>query len=348
MRLLTALWSTLLLLLFLSTSASAATTRIPDPAEWHLYQAGAPTAWAQGADGHGVSVLVIDTGLDGPLATLGLSGSTLPGYAAPLHETFEVPCPGAVPGKYDDMHPCTKTVIVPNPARTGDMVGHGTFVACEIACHVPGLSYYGIAPAARVAMARVFLGAGADTRDIAAAIRWGVTRHFPILSMSLGALEGDAVLRTAVAFAVAHGTLVVAAAGNEAGTSPEFPAAYPGVIAVGATGPRMRRASFSNYGPGLALTAPGVGVVGLATAGTNALECHGVCPLNGTSMATPLVAGALADLLSLGVSPVHARAALLAGAIHWPNMPVAEYGAGVLSVSRSVTYARTHGWVQEK
>lgn len=314
------------------------------PLEWHLSQVGAQTAWAQGADGHGVSVLVIDSGLDRVVATTALSGAVVAGYAAPvLHQQVSVPCTYEDPDMPDL---CSKDVLVPNPSAYIDTIGHGTFVACEIACRGQVDNYYGIAPAAKVAMAKVFLTAGGDSRDIAAAIRWGAIHKFPIISMSLGGEGTDPDTQAAVKFALSRGTLVVAAAGNDGSAVLNYPAGYPGVISVGATDRWEKLTSWSTHGPGLQLTAPGDWIFGIGPNHPTEINCAGLCLLEGTSMATPLVAGALADLLSLGMSTTHAKASLLAGVTHWPGIDPLKYGGGILSLARSVTYAREHGWVK--
>jgi subtilisin family serine protease len=192
-------------------------TRAASTAPWDLSAVGAAAAWAQGADGHGVSVLVIDSGLDNAVAVHDMRGSILPSLAVnPLHE--------ADPG-----------VRCPDPSPYTDTTRHGTFVVSLVVAPIVG-----IAPRAKVAMAKA---SGVDavgnacgtTRDLATAVRWGVAHRFPLISISEVTAVNDPPLHDAVAYAVQRGVIVVAAVGNGGDAWPEFPAAYPGVIAVGAS-----------------------------------------------------------------------------------------------------------------
>jgi subtilisin family serine protease len=271
-------------------------------AAWDLRAVGAAAAWVRGADGQGVSVLVVDSGLDHAVAVHDMRGSILPSLAInPLHE--------ADPG-----------VRCPDPSPYSDATGHGTFVVSLVVAPTVG-----IAPRAKVAMAKA---SGVDatgnacgnTRDLATAVRWGVAHHFPIISISEVTAVNDPPLRDAVAYAVQRGVIVVAAVGNDGDAWPEFPAAYPGVLAVGASDQTGDPARFSNGGA--TILAPGVDVPGLLPGGEEARS--------GTSLAAPLVAGALADLLSLGLTGVQARKAIVAGAANGVlSLPGALVNAGV-------------------
>src|SRR5205814_3193883 len=93
--------------------------------------------------------------------------------------------------------------------------------------------------------------------DIAAGIRWAVDHGARILNMSLGGYNTTFAERDAVAYAVARGAVVVAAMGNDNTQEPSYPAAYPGVLAVGAIDDLDHRASFSNSGGHIGVVAPG-------------------------------------------------------------------------------------------
>lgn len=109
-----------------------------------------------------------------------------------------------------------------------------------------------------------------STSGIAAAVRYAVDNGAQVINMSLGGSSDDTALRSAVDYAYSKNVIIVAAAGNcgtgkEAGCDPAKPGAmgYPAlndhVIAVGATDVNDTRASFSSYGPGLDVVAPGYG-----------------------------------------------------------------------------------------
>ena len=153
--------------------------------------------------------------------------------------------------------------VVDRNAPMRDTIGHGTFVA-------------GVA-AAQTNNAVGVAGAGYDTKILAAkitdddgyvsiddeiaGIKWAATHGADIINLSLGGPDSSAAEKAAVQYAQRRGVLVVAAAGNDGVADREYPAAYPGVIAVGATNTRTHaRAAFSNYGSWVTVAAPGVGI----------------------------------------------------------------------------------------
>lgn len=310
---------------------------------WSVTRVSAAYAWSQGADGHGVSVLVIDTGLDRTVATTALAGSILPSMAVnPVHTQVPIACP---PGPDDYPQSCSKNATLANPSAYVDTVGHGTFVVSEIAGHGAAFGYWGIAPQAKVAMAKVSAGETIDSGDLARAIRWGGIHRFPVISMSLGSPSADPAIADAVRFAQKQGSIVVAASGNEGSPTPDYPGAFGGVISVGASDKYDQVPVWSNAQP--SLVAPGAYVYGIAPDHETAIGCGGLCEWPGTSMATPYVVGALADLLSVGLTHQQAVAALLHGARRWPEQNWrGRYGAGVLDLRGALAYARAHEWLR--
>lgn len=139
------------------------------------------------------------------------------------------------------------------------------------------------------------------TSDIVAAIHYAVDNGASVINMSLGGDHYDADLDAAIQYAYAHNVVVVAAAGNcgtgnESGCDPARPGAmgYPAlnrhVIAVGASNADGSRASFSSYGPGLDVLAPGSGAITAPRwSSTNPTSAYSGA-LYGTSFASPLVA----------------------------------------------------------
>jgi subtilisin family serine protease len=127
---------------------------------------------------------------------------------------------------------------------------------------VPPRRIAGVAWNASVLPVKVLnnLGGGTDFQ-IASGIVWAVDRGADIVNLSLGAPTLGPALCSAVDYATSKGALVIAAAGNSRTSEPFYPAACPGVLAVSATDGDGDFASFSNYGPWVALAAPGIGVM---------------------------------------------------------------------------------------
>jgi subtilisin family serine protease len=119
---------------------------------------------------------------------------------------------------------------------------------------------------------------------------WAIANNIQVVNMSLGAPSGNQSLADAITRAHNAGIVLVAAAGNESGAV-SYPAAYPEVIAVSATDSNDIFATFSNFGPEVAVSAPGVNVYSTYKGGKYAT-------MSGTSMATPHVVGVAALVLS--------------------------------------------------
>jgi type VII secretion-associated serine protease mycosin len=268
------------------------------------------------ADGTGVVVAVIDSGVDPGHAQL--RGRVLDGWDA----------------------------FSPTGNGQEDCVGHGTAVASLIAAQPqPGVEFRGLAPGVKILPIRASERVNRDTAargtetDLAHGIREAVRRHAKVINMSLVTSEDRADVRAAVADAVAHDVVLVAAAGNghDAGRAtdpPSYPAAYDGVIGVGAIGEDGIRLPGSQVGDYVDVVAPGGQMRAAAPGGGYRL-------FDGTSMATPLVSATAALLIqkygpNTTVRQITER--LTANADPAPGAPgSAEYGAGVLDPYRAVT-----------
>ncbi len=261
-------------------------------AQWGLAHINAPAAWDRTTGSANVTVAVIDTGIDldhPELAPLLVAGTDMvdlgPNPTPPAGWRFE----GDFQGR-DNL--------------PQDEVGHGTHVAGTIAClSNNGAGVAGVTWACRLMPVKVLTrlvrisdgrvsGTG-SAADISAGIRWAVDNGARVLNLSLGGTTDTQVERDAIAYAIAQGAVVVAAMGNafQQGNPTSYPAAYPGVVAVGAINSANARAGFSQTGAHIDVVAPGVGI--LSTVWDN-----GFTNMDGTSMASPHVAGLAALILS--------------------------------------------------
>jgi subtilisin family serine protease len=185
------------------------------------------------------------------------------------------------------------TVLMNKQTTTADEEDHGTEVSSVIGAPNNGFGIVGVYPDAvlRVWDASPFgiLSEGAAIQGIAEAAREGPG----VINLSFGGEDEDPLLEDAVMFAYRSGSLVVAAAGNEAleGSPKGYPAAYPHVLTVGATSESGRSAAFSTLAPTVDLAAPGMQI---PVAEPLAQEPSGYKQDSGTSFSSPLVAGAAA------------------------------------------------------
>jgi len=270
------------------------------PRQWNLRMIHMPEAWER-SRGKGVVVAVIDTGI----------------AYEDREEFVRVPdLTGArfVPG-YD---------FVNDTDHPNDDNGHGTHVAGTIAQRTNnGVGVAGVAFEARLMPLKVLDRSGlGNSADIADAIRWAVDHGAKVLNLSLGGPGYSGVMERAVAYARSKGAVVVCAAGNTGLGQVSYPAAYAGAVAVGAVGPDGELAPYSSYGEALDLVAPGGNTrlgpgngILQATLDRADFRKPVLAEYQGTSMATPHVAGVAALLFAAGArAPDEVEKALFEGA----------------------------------
>jgi subtilisin family serine protease len=245
-----------------------------------------------------------------------------------------------------------------------DLNGHGTFVASLAAGSTTnGEGISGFAGDARLLIVRSGRGDGTFSDvDEAAGIVYAVDQGAKVINLSVGGPDTSITERRAVDYAVTHGALLVAAAGNEreSGNPVEYPAALlqavgsNGVggrgLSVGASTTDGRRAPFSNTGSYLSLVAPGVDVFG-AVSGLSSPSLYPRALLagsrqglygfaSGTSFATPEVAGAAALVWAANPSlDAQSVAQILKETASGLGAWSAELGFGVIDVAAAVARA---------
>jgi serine protease len=280
------------------------------PKQWNLVAMGAPAGWAATPRGAGVIVAVIDTGVT---MVEDLAG----------------------------VHVMEGASFVPGVASAADGNGHGTHVAGTIAQATNnGVGVAGVAPAATILPVKVLSDQGSGSSEaVAAGIDWAVDQGAQVINLSLGGPQYAKVIHVAAEKARDAGVLVVAAAGNDGKLGVSWPGALREVIGVSAIGPDGFLAPYSNYGLGVDVAAPGgnsnIEGGGILQDTIDGAGGHRYRELQGTSMATPHVSGALAALLSTGLlSPIDAERALLLSADSQVWDP--RFGHGRIDLGRAL------------
>ena len=236
----------------------AATSATPDPLqaqEWWLSQIGIDGLTPPGP---GVPVTIVDSGLD----------VSHPEFAG---------------------RPDIALLNTQEPAGIGGE--HGTSVASVIGAPANGVGVIGIYPQATLRSWDAALGTGTrlESSDIAAGILAAARSGRGVINLSLGG-DRDLAVDLAISEAVASGSLVVAASGNDGdrGSPLSYPAALPHVTTVAATDQSGAVAAFSSRSPYVDVAAPGDGILVASAVGKDWR------PSSGTSFSSPLVAGAAA------------------------------------------------------
>lgn len=244
---------------------------------------------------------------------------------------------GIVDSGIDARHPdvrgkiAAKRDFAPFSSGARDEVGHGTHVAGIAAAATNNRrGVAGGCPNCQLLVAKSVGQFGGNDADIARGINWTVNNGADVVNFSLGGPQRSTTLERAVNRAWSQGAVVVAAAGNDGDGTRNYPAAYPRVMAVGATNASDRRARFSNRGKWLSVTAPGVGIV--STVPGNSYERQA-----GTSMASPNVAGLAGLLASRNLSNAQVRGRIQNTAVDLGSSGKdAAYGYGRISAARAV------------
>ncbi|MEX2462422.1 MAG: S8 family peptidase [Paenibacillaceae bacterium] len=251
--------------LYLTNEKVPATVNEPNDLLYSKYQWNLPIikteiGWDVGKGSENVIVAVVDTGAD--LNHPDLQGRLQTGYN-----------------------------VVDSQSPPMDDVGHGTHVAGIISAlvnngeGVAGMTWYNPVMPIKVLDET---GAG-NTYNVAQGIIWAADHGAKVINMSLGNYADANFLHDAIKYAYDKDIVLIAASGNDNTEEPGFPAAYPEVFAVAAADASKHKASFSNFGTYIDVTAPGVNIA-------STYPHNQYAALSGTSMASPHVT-ALAALI---------------------------------------------------
>ncbi|GAK57656.1 peptidase, S8A (Subtilisin) family [Candidatus Vecturithrix granuli] len=294
--------------------------------QWNMNMLSMEEAWKT-ADGKGAVVAVIDTGV---------AFEDYKDKNGVYHRVPDLAQTAFVQG-YD---------FIDDDEHANDDHGHGTHVAGTIAQSTHNkIGVTGIAYKASIMPLKVLNRYGyGNIADIAEAIVYAADHGAHVINMSLGGPGESQLMREAVEYAHKKGVTVVCAAGNESRNRASYPAAYPYALGVSSVGPDGELAPYSNYGKGIDIAAPG--------GNTRANIEHGILQntigrsdptkdsyeyFQGTSMASPHVAGVAALLVSLGVKdPAKIEKILFSTA---QKKDKTKYGAGIVNAAAAVQKA---------
>jgi subtilisin len=243
---------------------------------WGVQRIGSGTVHDGGNTGTGVKIAIVDTGVD---------------YNHPDLDANYM-------GGYDFVNGDTDPM---------DDRGHGTHVAGSACAEDNDSGVVGVAPDCSLYALKVLNASGSGSwSGIIAAMQWAVDEGIQVANLSLGSsMNPGGTVQAAFDNAEAAGVLIVAAAGNSGnprgkGNNVIYPARYDSVIAVAATDSSDNRAGFSSTGDQVEMAAPGVGVNSTKLGG-------GYIEYNGTSMASPHVAGTAALVIAAGIADVRTQ-----------------------------------------
>lgn len=263
-------------------------------------------------DGTGITVAIIDTGID-------LSHPDFAGLISP--------------DRYNTMDSSTDVSETANGIDDNQdglvdaMYGHGT--------HVAGIVHR-VAPGAELLPIKALNDEGeGDVYAVMSAIVWATDHGANVINLSLSSPTDSNSMGIGVKYAQDHGVVVVAATGNNNTDTPkQYPAATAGVIGVASTGPDDTKSPFSDYGSDVSISAPGTDVESTLPGGI-----YGVA--SGTSMAAPFVSGAVALLMqqesSMSAEAIRATVLQTATSINEENPDyIGALGSGRLDITAAV------------
>lgn len=230
------------------------------------------------------------------------------------------------------------------PPRDGN--GHGTHasgIAAAMTDNKVGMA--GVAGRSKLMPVRALDDEGAGNGlDVATGVVWAVDHGAHVVNLSLGGPEPNETLERAIQYALMRNVPVIVAMGNEATGDARYPAASPGVIAVGSVDTTRSLSSFSNYGPWMTLVAPGSQIMSTMPTysvymTTNEGYRNSYDFMDGTSMAAPMVAGVVALIKSrypqLTPAEIKARLEGTATDLGQPGYDP-QYGHGLINAARAI------------
>jgi serine protease len=303
-------------------SGSKSSEKFPNdplfPRQWNFQQINIEPAWAI-TKGKGAIVAVVGTGIS---------------RVSDLEKT-------EILDGYD---------FINDNADATDDHGHGTHIAGTIAQSTNnGFGAAGIAPESSLIPVKVLsIGGNGTVADIAEGIRFAADHGAHVINLTMVGNGNSLFLQKAIDYAERKGAVLVAPAGNSSRTAAAYPARYRHVLGVAALDSQGNKASYSNGGAGVDLSAPGGWINGEDPSGgiiqntfDRKMQVSIFAPYQGTSMAAPHVSGVAALLHSIGVTdPAEISTILMRSAHPMAQDPRNDYGSGKLDAIAALKMAQ--------
>ncbi|NOT06060.1 MAG: S8 family serine peptidase, partial [Anaerolineales bacterium] len=253
--------------------------------QWGLAKINIEGAWDDTYGSSTVTIAIIDSGID--LTHPDLSGNLWINPGEIASNGIDDDSNGYI----DDVNGWN---FVAGNNDISDGTGHGTLVSgVAAAVGGNGQGIAGVCPQCRIMPVKVMLSDTANYSDIAAGVLYAAQKGAKVINLSMGGYANSTLLRNAIDTAVnTYGVVIVAGSGNDNLNQPFYPAAYDNVLAIAGTQSNDAKASFSNYGTWVDVSAPAVDIRTTALGG-------GWVDNSGTSMAAPFAAGVAGLLRSL-------------------------------------------------
>ena len=190
------------------------------------------------------------------------------------------------------------------PRTIEDYSGHGTHVAGILSAEKNGMGVVGVAPKAKLCVVKAFDKTGkTDYQTIEKSLLWLIDKNVDVINMSFSSPHTLSRYNKLIRMVHSYGITMICAAGNEGSSGDNtigYPANFPETIAVSAVDINKTIADFSSKGSAAEISAAGINIY-------STYLNNGYATLSGTSMATPIITGAVAILQAKGMMRYHRR-----------------------------------------
>lgn len=310
--------------------------------QWYFKNINMKTSWST-TQGNEKNIAIIDNGVrytHEDLRTRLMISGDIPGndYDDDNNGYVDDSYGWDVANKDNDPSPRTKPNNPPPGIEKNPLYAcHGTHVAGIVAAADNNIGIASLGISNRILCIKAHPSEDLNDRKLThiyEAFEYAISRKVDIINCSFGSTVLDTNLRNIIADAINAGIIVVAAAGNGANDAPVYPAAFDGVIAVGATDKNNAKASYSNYGSYIDVMAPGDDILSTIATGDDQYAT-----MSGTSMAAPIVSSLIGLILSKEPDKAHLIEGILKGGCEDINSQNPSYqgriGAGLINVDKT-------------